>query len=82
LAYFSDDNDEKKKRRNLVPGFAALHKVPESLWAREKHCESLIVENKRSISHEMVDDAIEDAVKNLVNRLFWDEKYTGSIISL
>jgi hypothetical protein len=63
LAYFSDDKDGKKKSRNLVPDFAALRKVPESL--REKHCESLILENKRSISHEMVDDTIEDASEKL-----------------
>jgi hypothetical protein len=31
LAYFSEDIDGKKKRRNLVPDLAALRKLPESL---------------------------------------------------
>jgi hypothetical protein len=63
----------KKKRRNLVADFAA---VKYRKAYRVRRFVSLIVENKRSISHNMVDDAIEDAREQLsdqVEVLFRDE---------
>jgi hypothetical protein len=47
---------------------------------RKAYCESLIVENKRSISHEMVDDTIEDSSEKLSEQVVWDEKYILGII--